>query len=162
MKPDKKGSRETNPLCVEICWLSIHANKVAINSRLVNAIKLPLVFEEIRLTKRPRLRHRQPIQLVSNLNQSLVRLVEPFVNLPFAVQWSVGGPQQLPRNHNAHRSRTISVHFQHRSSSPLRDSWPWRGFPSAPTNWPPFSVPWTFSSCFRRLLTSDPENWTNG
>lgn len=45
------------------------------------------------------------------------------------------------KNHNAHRSRTISVHFQHRSSSPLRDSWPWRGLPSEPTNWPSFNVP---------------------
>lgn len=54
----KESTEKTNPLCVEVCWLSIHANKVAVNSRLVNAIKFPLVFEEIRLTKRPRLRHR--------------------------------------------------------------------------------------------------------
>lgn len=68
---------------MEVCWLSISSNKVAINPCLVNTVKFPLVFKKVRFTKRPGLRHRQPIQLIANLHQPFVRLLEPFVNPSF-------------------------------------------------------------------------------
>lgn len=36
---------------MQVCRLRVGTNKVAFNSRLINAIKLPLEFEEIGLTK---------------------------------------------------------------------------------------------------------------
>lgn len=82
------------PLCMEVCLLSIGADKVAINARLVNAIKFPLELEKVCLTKRPRLRHGQPVQLIANLNQTFVLLLESFGDLSFPIrlvsQMSVG------------------------------------------------------------------------
>lgn len=76
----------TYPLCMEVCLLSIRANKVAINSRLVNAIKFPLELEKVRLAERPRLRHGQPVQLVPNFNQTFVLLLESFSDLSFPIR----------------------------------------------------------------------------
>lgn len=53
---------------MEVCWLSISSNKVAINPCLVNTVKLPLVLKKVSFTKGPGLRHRQPIQLIANLH----------------------------------------------------------------------------------------------
>lgn len=47
----KKTINGTYPLCMQVCRLCVGTNKVAVNSRLINAIKLPLVFEEIGLTQ---------------------------------------------------------------------------------------------------------------
>ena len=91
----------TYPLCMEICLLSIRTNKVAINSRFVNAIKFPLELEKVRLSERPRLRHRQPVQLVANLHQTFVLFLEPFSNLSFPIrlvsQMSVGPEVRVVR-----------------------------------------------------------------
>lgn len=70
---------------MEVCLLPIGANKVAINPRFVNAIKLSLEFKKVCLAKRPRLCHGQPVQLVANFNQPLVLLLEMFSDLSFPV-----------------------------------------------------------------------------
>lgn len=74
---------------MEVCLLSIRADKVAINPRLVNTIKLSLKFKKVCLAKRPRLCHRQPVQLIANFNQPFVLLLEMFIDLSFPVCQSV-------------------------------------------------------------------------
>lgn len=47
----RREIKRTYPLCMKVCRLCMGTNEVAPNSRLINAIKLPLKFEEIGLTK---------------------------------------------------------------------------------------------------------------
>ena len=74
------------PLSVGVCRLSLCINKTSVHSCFVDPIKLFLEPKEIRLSKSPGLRYRQPVQLVPNVEQLLVLIVECFIDFSIPVE----------------------------------------------------------------------------
>lgn len=57
------------PLLVDLRRPAKHIHEVAVNSTLVNAIELPLVAPDVRLTQRPGLRQGQLLELVPDIEK---------------------------------------------------------------------------------------------
>lgn len=72
----------TYPLSVEISRLPLRIDKIAIDSCLVNTIELPLVPKQVCLSQGPGLCDGQPIQLVPNLEKSIILVLKTFIDLP--------------------------------------------------------------------------------
>lgn len=70
---------------MKICRLAFGIDKVAIHSGLVNSIKLSLESKQIGLPKRPRLCYGKSIELVANLEKTVVLFLEPFIDFALAV-----------------------------------------------------------------------------
>lgn len=79
------GRHGSYPLSVKIRWLSVLVYEITIHPGLVNSIQPPHISIQICLAKRPRLRHRQPVQLVSDFDQSFILIPESLLNLSLAV-----------------------------------------------------------------------------
>lgn len=77
--------RQTYPLRVKIRWLSFSIEKVSVDARLVYSVQLSLVAVKIRLPQRPCLREVHLIQCVSDFEQLVVLVLEPFVDLAVSV-----------------------------------------------------------------------------
>jgi hypothetical protein len=74
------------PLRVKIGWLTLGIDKVSINSRFVDTVKLSLVSKEIGLAQRPSLSYRQAVQLIADFQQSLILFAESFVDFALSVR----------------------------------------------------------------------------
>ena len=54
--------------------------KIAVSSRIINAIKLPLPLEEVRFSQRPRLGNLQLLEVIANFHELVIGLLEALIN----------------------------------------------------------------------------------
>lgn len=89
------GLDGTYPLHIELRWLALIIQPIAIYSGLVDLVKLPLVIIEICLSERPRRCDRKLIEIIADADQDIVDAPPLLRNDAFPLQHDVG-PHEDP------------------------------------------------------------------
>lgn len=70
---------------MDIRWLPLGIDEVAVHAGLVDPIQLALELEKIGFAQGPSLGHGQSLELIANVDQSIVWLLESLIDLTFSI-----------------------------------------------------------------------------